>query len=127
MSDTFGAVYVQGQQFGSTFGASNQAIGQFAIPCSGTIGTSGAVVANGAWTAFPVPVPNGVPFAAGVVIIPDGVAGAPYLLRFNTSDDGIELSATTVSVQSFDSTHIPNDIYLTMATAGYATIVVQFF
>ena len=63
MSDTFGALYIQGQQ-NDLPGQGDQAIGPFAIPCSGVQYTNPVAISADTRT---VPLPSG---AQGVLLIP---------------------------------------------------------
>ncbi len=113
MSDTFGALYMMGQQ-NNLPGGGTQGIGPYAIAASGVQDSNTWVVD----TAETVPVPAG---AAGALIIP--VSGTDIRYKTVSGDTGTYQGAQPTFL-CFDSAHVPSNIYLT--SAGSVTVVVQF-
>lgn len=117
MSDTFGAVYIQGIQIALP-GGGNQNIGPFAIPASGVQDTQTVTVDTTATIAVPST-------AQGVVLIPPSGGTVGWAFRTVSGDTGTHLSKSLPSVITFDPTNEPSNIYL--ASVGSVEIVAQFF
>lgn len=117
MSDTFGAVYVSGQQIALP-GGGQQGVGPFAIPASGVQDTQ-TVTVN---TASTIAVPAG---CQGVILVPP--VGGSVAWRFKTvsGDTGTYLSQSLPTVITLDPNNLPSDIYLTSASS--IAVVLQFF
>ena len=119
MSDTFGAVYVSGQQQ-ALAGGGIQGIGPFAIPCSGVQDTRTIVVDTTATVGVPTDiVPN------GVVLVPPVGGTVAWTFRTVNGDTGTHLNQALPSVIAFDPNNIPANIYL--GSASSVTIVVQYY
>jgi hypothetical protein len=118
MSDTFGALYINGIQQGLP-GGGIQGIGPFAIPCSGNQDTN----IYGVNTSITITVPS-VYVPQGVLIIPP--TGGTVAFRFKTvsADSGVYLNPSLPSFINFDPSNLPVDVYLVSASS--VDIGVQF-
>lgn len=116
MSDTFGALYMQGNQIGLP-GGGIMGIGPFAVPCSGVLDNK----LYGVNTTVTVPVATG---AAGAIIIPPASGTVSFSYKTVPGDTGIYASPSQPSFLAFDPAHIPSSIYLVSASS--VDITVQF-
>jgi len=120
MSNTFGALYIQGQQI-NLAGGNSQSIGQFAIPASGVQDT---VTCNcTASTLFTQVVPTNI-VPIGVVVIPPIGGTSSILVKTVSGDTGIYLNPEYPSFIAFDPGHIPTNVYLTCSSS--IAVVLQF-
>lgn len=123
MSDTFGALYIQGQQLNLP-GGGPQAIGPFALPASGV---QSIVTVNLVDNTVTVPVPTtaaGYPYnATGVLLVPQGIT-IEFQYKTVSGDTGIHGSPAYPSFLAFDLNNMPSNIYLT--STGTVSVVLQF-
>lgn len=118
MSDTFGAVYLSGQQMALP-GGGVQGIGPFAIPASGVQDTN-------TWNISTSPISVGVPNGAqGVLLIPPVGGVTAWLFKTVSADTGTFLSPSLPSFVCFDLNNIPAHIFM-LTGAGTTTITAQF-
>ena len=117
MSNTYGAVYVSGQQ-NALPGGGNQGIGPFAIPASGVQDTQSITVNTSATVAVPAG-------GQGLVLVPPSGGMVAWRFKTQSSDTGTYMSKTLPSVITLDPNNYPSNIYL--ASASSVVIVVQFF
>lgn len=117
MSDTFGAMYISGQQVDLP-GQGDQVIGPFAIPCSGVQYTNPVALSAGTKT-----IPT-IANAQGVLLIPPAAGTVAWSYKTIVSDTGTFGSQTLPTFLDFDPANYPSNLYLT--SAGTVTIVVQF-
>jgi hypothetical protein len=116
MSDTFGALYISGQQTGLPSGG-QQGIGPFAIPASGVQDTQ-TVIVN---TTATIPVPSG---AQGVLLVPPVAGDVAWSFRTINGDTGTYLNQSLPSFIDFDPDNYPSNIHLNSASS--VAITVQF-
>lgn len=124
VSDTFGALYIQGIQI-ALAGGGIQGIGPFAIPCSGVQDTQTRNITTAVTT---VAVPTAPALPSGVVIIPPigGVTDTNLIYKNVIGDSGINLSPFYPTMISFDPADVPNNMLFATAS-GSILITIQIF
>ena len=124
MSDTYGALYIQGQQINLPGGGGNQGIGQYAIPASGIQYTVTLLVPDSSGSSIPLsllPIPP-----TGVLIIPPVAGTVPFTFRTVFGDTGIDLSPAYPSWVAFNPADHPAYVYFVAATGHTVDLTVQF-
>lgn len=126
MSDTFGALYFQGQQLNLP-GGGPQSIGPFAIPASGIQEIVTVKLADSTVTTVVPTTAAGYAYnAQGLVLIPPvgGTVAWVYSAYMVPSDSGLSGSPQYPTVLTFDPANMPTNIYL--FSSGTVSIVLQF-
>ena len=118
MSNTFGALYIQGQQINLP-GGGIQGIGQFAIPCSGVQQTLSQPLTS---SNVSVTVPTG---AAGMLIIPPADNVQPVFIAPINTATGLVLSGEFPSFLAFDFSDPPISFYMKSEGSNF-TVTIQF-
>ena len=124
MSDTYGALYIQGQQINLPGGS--QGIGQFAIPASGLQGTYAVYLSGTTPVATPVPEPGGT-LPIGVLVIPPAGGTAGIRIRFNGNTiANLPINPQYPSWFAMDPGDIWTNVYLTSTSGTAVTVILQF-
>lgn len=120
MSNTYGALYIQGQQT-NLQGGGPQGIGAFAVPASGVQDTITVNCLASTLTTTVIPT-NITP--TGVLVIPPTSGIASILFKTVLADTGTYLNPQYPSFVAFDPAHLPTNVYLTCGAAN--VVVLQF-
>ena len=120
MSNTFGALYIQGQQTNLP-GGGIQGIGQFAVPASGTQDTPTCQCT--AASTFTLALPTSIA-PVGALVIPPSTASGTIKIKTVSGDSGIFVSPSYPTWICFDPSNLPTNLYITCSVSQ--AIVVQF-
>ncbi len=119
MSDTFGAIYIQGQQIGLPGGGS-QSIGPYGLPASGVQETVPVNLVN---DTVATTVPTSVK-PIGVLIVPPVGGAVAFSYKTVSGDTGIYANPQYPSWLAFDPAYVPTTLYL--VSAGTVSVILQF-
>lgn len=123
MSDTFGALYIQGQQLNLP-GGGPQSVGPFALPASGVQSIVTVPVANDSNDVAVPTLAAGYAYdATGVVIIPPTGGTVPVQIAL-VINQYFYINPEYPSFIAFDPNNMPSNLYV--KSTGTVAVVAQF-